>query len=175
MIFQFTDDEQHTVRHTPSGMVFQILLNPVDGRDYDAWNDTYQEFEFRGNKIISLMVNADEYEPEPMPVGFQKIHAINRKAFKFFKSKVFIESYTRPDGEWETDRYLLQQQENGKDWLLTDKDSLLVILWENKRFNETQKIIPLEDFETTGEPFSLIPKILRAAADWLSENHPNKI
>jgi hypothetical protein len=174
-MFEFISEDNHTIRHKPSGMIFKIILNPVDGEDYDSWNDTYQEFNFKGNYIISLMLNPEDYEPEPMPIGFQRIHAINRKAFMFYRSHVYIEKYEKPEGPWEDDRYLLQQQENGTDWVLVDKENEIVFLWEHKRYNDTQEITTLNDIPPTTDMISVLPRLMREAGDWLVNNHSNKL
>lgn len=174
-MFEFITDDQHTIRHQPSGMLFEILLNPEDGDDYDAWIDTYQEFEFKGNHIVCLMLNAEDFEPEPEPIGYQKIHAINRKAFKFYKSKVFIESFEMPEGDFETERFLLQKSKDDKGWVLTDKTNEVVVTWQNGNFNETQKITPLNDIEVNNSNLMFFAKMLREAGDWLVTNHNSKI
>lgn len=172
MIFEFLDKEQTHIRHF-SGMEFKVLINPIDGEDYDAMEDVYQDFNFRGNYIVCLMLNPDDFEPEPMPVGYQKIHAINRKAFKWFRSKVYIPEYEKPEGVWEDERFLLQEDQQSGTWVLTDKINQIVIVWEDGDFNGTQEIKPLEDFNM--QEFSTIPTMLRQAGEWLAENHASKI
>lgn len=172
MKFEFTDKEKTTIKHH-SGMLFQVLINPVDGEDYDAMEDVYQEFDFRGNYIVCLMLNPDDFEPEPMPVGYQKIHAINRKAFGWYRSQVYIPEYVKPEGVWEDDKYLLQHGETDGEWVLTDKENQIVFIWEDREFNETQRITPLDQFKA--EDITSIPTMMRKAGEWLAENHSNKI
>jgi hypothetical protein len=170
MKYKFTNEDKTKIEYF-NGMRFEILLNPIDGEDYDAWNDTYQEFEFLGNHIVCLMLNPDEFQPEPEPIGWGKIHAINRKAFQWYRSQVKIERYTQPEGPREDERYLLQEGQE-HDWILTDKENLIVFSWENKKFSETQKITPLDESNLS---ISEIPRIMREAGGWLVNYHRNKI
>lgn len=174
-MFEFVDDERHTVRHLPSGMLFEILLNPVDGVDYDAWEDVYQEFSFLGNYIISLLVDQEKYEPEPEPVGWGKIHSIARKAFKYYRAHVRIERYERPEGPREEGNYLLTPSEDGTGWVFADKASELVLMWKHGDFNGSQEIVFLGDVPVSGEKIRSIPRLLTSATDWLLLNHPDKL
>ena len=58
-------------------------------------------------------------------------------------------------------------------WVLTDTVNLVVITFEEGRFNETQKITPIEG----GENYTLMNevmaqvRIIREMSDWLAINH----
>lgn len=71
-------------------------------------------------------------------------------------------------------RYQLQPstQQQGW-WVLTDKDNGIVCRFKEHQFNETQKMTFLEDVE---QPDALkIARFMREMADWLRENHYDKI
>lgn len=171
-MFEFINKEKNKIKHI-SGMIFEVLINPEDGIDYDSYNDTYQEFEFKKNHIVCKLINPEEFDPEPMPIGYKKIHAINRKAFKFYRAHNYIPEYLGPEGPRETERFLLQEGNFKNTWILTDKENKIVYSWEDQDFNDTQKIIELENLDQ--EQILNLPKILREAADWLHQNHRDKI
>lgn len=69
-------------------------------------------------------------------------------------------------------RYALHVSETPNSWVLVDIINEYVITFENKRFNETQKIRSLNDEDPND--FMKIARILREAGEWLVENHPEK-
>lgn len=148
--------------------MIQVIINDED--DYDVWEDIYELFEFRGNKIVVKWL-ADEYEiDECEDCGL--IRSILRRAWSWYRSKVYIEKKEYQEGVWEDERFLLQQHSNSTDWIVTDKENLITISFKNRRFNETQEIVELEDFPP--ENAYMLPRILREIADWIAENHYKK-
>lgn len=69
--------------------------------------------------------------------------------------------------------YLLQQSDDKKGWVLTDKQSGYVIVFENKKFNDTQKITSLNKEDPND--FMTIARTLRKAGEWLFKYHSKKI
>lgn len=71
-------------------------------------------------------------------------------------------------------RFILQKSEKKSNaYVCTDTDNSIVCLFDEHRFNDTQKFTFLEDVE---QPNPLtIARILREMADWLRENHYDKI
>lgn len=63
---------------------------------------------------------------------------------------------------------LQRSQEKQGWWVLTDINKGIVILFEEGKFNSTQKITYLEDVEPNP---TAIAKDLRMMADWLAQNH----
>lgn len=167
-IFTFENEEKTIIRHIPTGMLFDVLLNPTNGEDYDAWEDVYQEFEFRGNYIVCVLLNADDYEPEAMPVGWGRIHAVCRRAFKHYRQHVHIPAREAVAGVMEDARYKLEAVGTGV-WRVTDKAYLLTLRFEEGRFNETQEIVELENIAQ--EDIARLPSVLREMGDWMVENH----
>ena len=74
---------------------------------------------------------------------------------------------------YETDRFKLSQSNDKMGWVLADKDNLIVIKWINKRFNDTQEVVTLDDFDP--EKFQRLARFMREMGDWLVENHPDKV
>lgn len=73
------------------------------------------------------------------------------------------------------DRFRLErstQQENG--WVLTDTENMIVVTFEEHKFNDTQKVTLLDGNDVTSmdEAMKRV-RALREMADWLSINHYN--
>lgn len=58
-------------------------------------------------------------------------------------------------------------------WVLTDTENLVVITFEEHKFNETQKITKLEGDEnyTSMNDVMAQVRIIREMSDWLAINH----
>ena len=58
-------------------------------------------------------------------------------------------------------------------WVLTDTENLVVITFEEGRFNETQKITKLEGDENYTSMTDVMAqvRIIREMSDWLAVNH----
>jgi len=71
-----------------------------------------------------------------------------------------------------TNRYLLQSSETPHHWVCTDTEIGIVCIFQNRKFNDTQKFTFLEDIK----PDALaLAKATHEMGDWLRENHYNKI
>lgn len=73
------------------------------------------------------------------------------------------------------DRFRLERstkQENG--WVLTDTENMIVVTFEEHKFNDTQKVTLLDgnDVASMDEAMKRV-RALREMADWLSINHYN--
>lgn len=154
---------------------FKIQVIQNDDFEYDIWNDVYDLFEFRGNKfafvIISSEINLDKVD------DFSQIRSIINRAWKWYKSQVYIEKYTPEDeeGVMEDERFLLQESKNQNWWICTDKQNKIVCQFKDKMFNDSQKLTPLEDFDFEKIGVTGIARILREMADWLNKNHLEKL
>ena len=168
--FSFLSETDRVIYHNlPPEMEIQLIFNDED--EYDIWNDCFELFEFRGNKIVVKWL-ADEEELNEVE-DFGQIRSILRRAWQWYKSQVYIEKKEYLAGPMEDDRYILDNQQGTNDWLITDKDNLIVAFFENHKFIDTQRIVNLEDF--TKEQIAILPRILREMSDWLAKNHYDKI
>ncbi len=70
-------------------------------------------------------------------------------------------------------RYTLTQSETPNHWVCTDTQYLIVCVFENKKFNESQKMTRLEDFNPNN--FMLLARIMREMGDWIGKNHREKV
>jgi len=70
-------------------------------------------------------------------------------------------------------RFVLQKsqtQPNG--WVCTDTENGIVCIFDNGKFNETQRFTILEDIKQPDA--NQLAKAVREMADWLRENHYKK-
>ena len=70
-------------------------------------------------------------------------------------------------------RYILQPSEKLNHWVCTDTENLIVCTFENKKFNDTQKMTTLENFNP--DNFMKQAKYMREMGDWLYKNHKEKL
>lgn len=68
------------------------------------------------------------------------------------------------------DRFILQETETG--YCCTDQKNMIVCRFIARRFNDTQKITMLDDNVLSAIK---IATALREMADWLIENHKDKV
>ena len=72
------------------------------------------------------------------------------------------------------ERYILERSQLKEGWwVLTDMVNLVVITFEEGRFNETQKITKLEGDENYTSMTDVMAqvRIIREMSDWLAVNH----
>jgi hypothetical protein len=72
------------------------------------------------------------------------------------------------------ERYILQSGEEQGTWTCTDTRLGIVCRWANGRFNDTQKMTVLSDLPK-GTEVSLYASAMREMADWLLDNHKEKV
>jgi len=72
-----------------------------------------------------------------------------------------------------TDRFILQPSEHKKKYVCTDTVNKIIIVFEKGKFNDTQKVEFLEDFNNVD--FMEVAKFMREIGDWLFENHYDKL
>ena len=69
-------------------------------------------------------------------------------------------------------RYILQKSSTPKHWVCTDQDNGLICVFEEHKFNETQKFTFLENMGN--QDVTKLARIVNEMAAWLSENHYKK-
>ena len=70
------------------------------------------------------------------------------------------------------ERFILQKSEDPGYWVCTDQQNGIVCKFEQGNFNGNQKITQLEDSSADA---MAIARSLREMADWLNDNHSDKI
>lgn len=71
------------------------------------------------------------------------------------------------------DRYLVKKSEKENHWVCADQHYKVVAVWEHGKFNETQDITMLEDFDP--KHYMELAKVMRELGDYLAKNHREKI
>lgn len=72
------------------------------------------------------------------------------------------------------ERFVLQPSQEPGFWVATDTEHLIVIKFQEHRFNETQKITLLNGDKFASDEEALrVATYLRELADWLRDNHYN--
>lgn len=71
-------------------------------------------------------------------------------------------------------RFIIQKSEKPNYWVVTDVENDFVVIFEEKKYNETNKITPLNN-KLTAFDFMKIAKINREIGEWLVLNYPNLI
>ena len=70
------------------------------------------------------------------------------------------------------ERFILQKSEKPNHWVVTDTELDIVGIFENGKFNETQKFNMLND---THPGIGKITQSMREIGEWLLTNHPEKV
>ena len=112
-------------------------------------------------------------------VTFQTINKVENGAFPysvdlFLKLSLILEfkiEIAEKDRGRE-DRFILKEGKNPHTYALTDTDNKIVCLFDEGKFNETQKFSILEDSII---PINRIATILREMSDWLLNNRPDLV
>lgn len=74
---------------------------------------------------------------------------------------------------YEFSRFILQQSQDSGWWIATDKEYQIVIKFQEHQFNDTQVVTSLKEHcEATPQQLATA---MRELADWLRENHSDKI
>jgi len=171
--FSFINENPKRISHNLDPMM-TILVIQNDEEEYDVLPDCYEQFEFLGNKfVIKWDIDPKELDDMEDEVNYEHVRSILRRAWHYYKSHVRIEKRISPPGPDETDKYIIQDLEDDTGWICTDKMNKISMLWQDKDFNETQKVVPLEDFDAA--KFMDIAKILREMTDWIAINHRDKV
>lgn len=70
-------------------------------------------------------------------------------------------------------RFKIEKSVQPDKWVCTDTLNNIVCVFEQGKFNDTQEFTMLEDFNASN--YMKIAEIAREMADWLRENHYDKI
>jgi hypothetical protein len=70
-------------------------------------------------------------------------------------------------------RFIIQESEKENHFVVTDCENKVVVVFENKKFDETQKIVNLEDVPS--DKMLKLATINREIGTWLMKNHRGKL
>ena len=69
-------------------------------------------------------------------------------------------------------KYLIQKSETPGWWIVTDTENMVVIKFQEHKFNETQMITMLEDCQLSALQLA---RIMREMGDWVAQHHINLV
>lgn len=70
-------------------------------------------------------------------------------------------------------RFIIQKSKKPNHWVCTDQTNLIVCVFENHKYNDTQQFELLEEFDTANA--QELATYAREMGDWLRENHYEKV
>jgi hypothetical protein len=69
-------------------------------------------------------------------------------------------------------KYQLQESKEPGWWVVTDTENLVVLKFQEHKFNETQMATMLEDCQLSALQLA---RIMREMADWMAAHHIDKV
>ncbi len=72
-------------------------------------------------------------------------------------------------------RFKIEKSVHPGKWVCTDTENGIVCVFEHGEFNDTQQFTLLEDMKHDANLPNIIAKAVREMADWLRDNHYNKV
>lgn len=69
-------------------------------------------------------------------------------------------------------KYQLQKSKEPEWWVLTDTENLVVLKFQEHKFNDTQMATMLEDCQLTALQLA---RIMREMGDWMAAHHINLV
>jgi hypothetical protein len=69
-------------------------------------------------------------------------------------------------------KYTIQESKEPGWWVVTDTENLVVLKFQEHKFNETQKVTMLEDCHLSALQLA---RIMREMSDWVAAHHIDKV
>ena len=69
-------------------------------------------------------------------------------------------------------RYVIKESKEPDWWVVTDTENLVVLKFQEHKFNETQMVTMLEDCQLSALQLA---RIMREMGDWLAAHHSEKV
>lgn len=177
--FTFHNADKSIIRHNlvPEMLIEVIkLFKPQDyeSADINIWSDIFNEKMIKGNHFVFLVINSDDFEDVE---DFTQIQSILRGSAKWYQAMgamgiVKIDKAKTLPSIFEDENFKLVQSDRDNWWLVAHKVTNIIIEFEEKKFNETQKIS-----ELTPTDLDMInhARLMREVGEWLAINHRNLI
>lgn len=72
------------------------------------------------------------------------------------------------------ERFIIEKsKEKENHWVCTDQTNLIVCVFENRKYNDTQSFTTLKDFDNINA--LQLATIAKEMGEWLRKNHYNKV
>lgn len=73
------------------------------------------------------------------------------------------------------DRFIVERSRlQPNSWVLTDRENKIVVVFEDGKFNETQRVSPLEDTTSDSLSAGVLAQIMREIGEWARRYHSSK-
>nr|DAS90993.1 MAG TPA: hypothetical protein [Caudoviricetes sp.] len=73
------------------------------------------------------------------------------------------------------DRFIVERSRlQPNSWVLTDRENKIVVVFEDGKFNETQRVSPLEDTTSDSLSAGVIAQVMREIGEWARRYHSSK-
>ena len=69
-------------------------------------------------------------------------------------------------------KYIIKESKEPGWWVVTDTENLVVIKFQDHKFNETWKVTMLEDCNLSALQ---VARVMREIGDWLATHHTEKV
>lgn len=176
--FTFYNEEKSIIRHNlvPEMLIEVIKLQRQN--DYQSedltFDDIFDEKIIKGWHFVFRIINDRDFEDLE---DFSHLRSILKRAAKWYQAKIAmgeikLEKFTPEPGQFEDEYFKLVKSDKQNWWLVAAKSTNIIIEFEEKRFNETQKISELTPYNLDMMSFA---RLMREVGEWLSINHNDKI
>lgn len=176
--FTFYNEEKSIIRHN---LVPEMLIEVIKlqrHNDYHSedltFNDIFDEKIIKGWHFVFRIINDRDFEDLE---DYSHLRSILKRATKWYQAKIAmgeikLEKFTPEPGQFEDQYFKLVKSDIANWWLIAHKETAIIIEFEEKRFNETQKISELTPYNLDMMSFT---RLMREVGEWLSINHRNLI
>ena len=178
--FSFDDQGKTIINHNLTPVMKIEVIRLKTPYDYQSegltLDDVFDERIIKGWHHVFLVVESDiDFDDVE---DFTSIRAILKRCAKWYLSKILsgeieLDYYKAPDAVFETKTFKIQESQKPGWWIATHKDVNLCIEFRQGKFNETQRIVPMEDFKA--DDFMNAARYIRELGDWLAVNHRDKM
>lgn len=171
--FEFSNADKTEIRHciAPEFLIDVVRLDAPN--DYSGaglgFDDIFDEISIRGWHFCFVMQDGEEVFDDD---EIMLCRSICRRAAKWYKAKVVmgeipLERYVSRKGIAEDEIFKLQKSD-GNLWIVAHKPSGFIVEFEEGNFNDSQRVIDLEEGEID---IMQVVRIMRGIGDWLVKNH----
>lgn len=176
--FTFLNEEKSIIRHN---LVPEMLIEVIKlqrHNDYQSedltFDDIFDEKIIKGWHFVFRIINDRDFEDVE---DFSHLQSILKRASKWYQAKIAmgeikLEKFTPEPGQFEDEFFKLVKSDIPNWWLIAHKETAVIIEFEEKRFNETQKISKLTPYNFDVMSFA---RLMGEVGEWLSINHRNLI
>ena len=176
--FTFFNEEKSIIRHNLVPVMLIEVIKLQRHNDYQSedltFDDIFNEKTIKGWHFVFRILNDEDFEDVE---DFSHIRSILKRSAKWYQAKIAmgeikLEKFTPIQSPFEDEFFKLVKSDIANWWLVAHKETDIIIEFEEKRFNETQKISELTPIKFDLMSFT---GLMREVGEWLAINHPKLI